>query len=118
MLEIGQPAFMTWWKSRHNIAASVENTYDRHERDFDLPPLPPLDLFDEYFEMVMQYGYATMFVATFPLAPLLALLNNVVEIRLDAYKMVCEYRRPVPMAAANIGACTQTRKHAAHRHVV
>ena len=37
-------------------------------------------LFDEYLEMVIQYGFITLFVAAFPLAPLFALINNVMEV--------------------------------------
>ena len=40
--------------------------------------------------LVLQFGFITIFVAAFPLAPLFALLNNWVEIRLDAQKFVCE----------------------------
>ena len=49
----------------------------------------------EYLEMVLQFGFVTIFVAAFPLAPLFALLNNWMEIRLDAGKFVTETRRPV-----------------------
>lgn len=42
-------------------------------------------------------------MAAFPLAPLLALLNNVIEIRLDAYKFVTQWRRPLPSQAKDIG---------------
>ena len=45
-----------------------------------------------------------MFVAAFPLAPFFAWLNNVVEIRLDAFKLVRMYRRPVAERTQNIGA--------------
>lgn len=45
---------------------------------------------------VIQYGFVVMFTTAFPLAPLCALLNNVLEQRLDAYKMVAAQRRPVP----------------------
>lgn len=45
-----------------------------------------------------------MFVAAFPLAPLCALLNNIAEIRLDAYKMVTQARRPLAERAEDIGA--------------
>lgn len=52
---------------------------------------------------MLQFGFVTVFVAACPLAPLFALLNNWVEIRLDARKFVCEYRRPVAERAQDIG---------------
>lgn len=52
---------------------------------------------------MLQFGFITIFVAAFPLAPLFALLNNWAEVRLDAHKFVCEYRRPVAERAQNIG---------------
>lgn len=54
---------------------------------------------------VLQFGFTTIFVAAFPLAPLLALLNNIIEIRLDAYKFVTQWRRPMPARATDIGQC-------------
>ena len=52
---------------------------------------------------VIQFGFITIFVAACPLAPLFALVNNWVEIRLDAQKFVSEYRRPVVERAQDIG---------------
>jgi len=52
---------------------------------------------------VLQFGFITIFVASFPLAPLFALLNNWLEIRLDAHKFVCETRRPVAERCQDIG---------------
>lgn len=52
---------------------------------------------------VIQFGFVSLFVASFPLAPLFALLNNVIEIRLDAKKFVTELRRPVAVRAKDIG---------------
>lgn len=52
---------------------------------------------------VIQFGFVSLFVASFPLAPLFALLNNVIEIRLDAKKFVTELRRPVAIRAKDIG---------------
>ncbi|KAK5928836.1 hypothetical protein CgunFtcFv8_010120 [Champsocephalus gunnari] len=60
-------------------------------------------LFSEYLEMVIQFGFITIFVAAFPLAPFFALINNWVEIRLDAQKFVTEYRRPVVERVQDIG---------------
>ncbi|KAK7882262.1 hypothetical protein WMY93_028436 [Mugilogobius chulae] len=71
------------------------------ERDYQL--LVCEGLFDEYLEMVLQFGFITVFVAACPLAPFFALINNWVEIRLDAHKFVTEYRRPVAERAQDIG---------------
>lgn len=46
--------------------------------------------------LVIQYGFVVIFTTAFPLAPLCALLNNILERRLDAFKMVAAQRRPVP----------------------
>lgn len=43
----------------------------------------------------------------FPLAPLFALANNVLEMRLDATKFLRHYRRPVPRRARDIGIWKQ-----------
>lgn len=57
-----------------------------------------------FFRTVLQYGFVTLFVAAFPLAPLFALLNNIAEIRLDAFKMVTQARRPLAERVEDIGA--------------
>ncbi|KAG7244354.1 hypothetical protein INR49_004054 [Caranx melampygus] len=54
--------------------------------------------------MLIQFGFITLFVASFPLAPLLALFNNILEIRVDAWKFTTQFRRPVASKARNIGA--------------
>ena len=45
--------------------------------------------FDDYNEIVIQFGYVILFVSAFPLAPLFALVNNLIEIRTDAFKLLC-----------------------------
>ncbi|KAM9376134.1 anoctamin-1 [Pholidichthys leucotaenia] len=73
----------------------------RYETDHFLEPFAGLT--PEYMEMIIQFGFVTLFVASFPLAPLFALLNNIIEIRLDAKKFVMELRRPVAARAKDIG---------------
>ncbi len=52
---------------------------------------------------VIQFGFITMFVPAFPLAPLFALLNNIAEIRTDADKFLVVNRRPVAKRERSIG---------------
>ncbi|XP_073073557.1 anoctamin-9 isoform X1 [Manis javanica] len=77
------------------------------ERNYCLNPVNTFSLFDEFMEMMIQYSFTTVFVAAFPLAPLLALFSNLVEIRLDAIKMVRLRQRLVPRKAKDIGTWLQ-----------
>uniref|UniRef100_A0A673AEM2 Anoctamin n=1 Tax=Sphaeramia orbicularis TaxID=375764 RepID=A0A673AEM2_9TELE len=70
-------------------------------KDFVLEPFEGVT--PEYMEMIIQYGFVSLFVASFPLAPAFALLNNVIEIRLDAGKFVTEIRRPDAVRCKGIG---------------
>ena len=46
--------------------------------------------------MALQFGFVTLFSAAFSLAPLLAMINNLFEIRIDALKYTRLKTRPVP----------------------
>uniref|UniRef100_A0A4W6DBU7 Anoctamin n=1 Tax=Lates calcarifer TaxID=8187 RepID=A0A4W6DBU7_LATCA len=97
------PWMMNWWGSR-KARNHPESLYSRWEQDHDLQGFGQLGLFYEYLEMVIQFGFITLFVASFPLAPLLALINNVIEVRVDAWKLTTQFRRPVAAKAHSIGA--------------
>uniref|UniRef100_A0A8C1MHR9 Anoctamin n=1 Tax=Cyprinus carpio TaxID=7962 RepID=A0A8C1MHR9_CYPCA len=75
--------------------------------NYDLNDVNAFSLFNEFLEMVLQFSFTTIFVAAFPLAPLLALINNIFEIRLDAIKMVSLERRLVPKKTNDIGVWTR-----------
>ncbi|XP_069376213.1 anoctamin-2b isoform X2 [Paralichthys olivaceus] len=106
IFEIGIPKLKKLVRALKNKGSAEE------ERDEERPPqqwnldhaLAPFEgLTPEYMEMIIQFGFVSLFVASFPLAPLFALLNNVIEIRLDAKKFVTELRRPVAIRAKDIG---------------
>ncbi|XP_032214924.1 anoctamin-5 isoform X3 [Mustela erminea] len=96
------PMVLNWWR-RRKARTNSEKLYSRWEQDHDLETFGSLGLFYEYLETVTQFGFVTLFVASFPLAPLLALLNNIIEIRVDAWKLTTQYRRPVAAKAHSIG---------------
>ncbi|NWV53739.1 ANO9 protein, partial [Daphoenositta chrysoptera] len=75
--------------------------------NYELNEVNVFSLFNEYLEMAIQYSFTTIFVAAFPLAPLLAFINNVIEIHMDAFKMMQLHRRMVPRKAKDIGIWLQ-----------
>ncbi|KAM4881268.1 anoctamin-6 isoform 1-T1 [Thomomys bottae] len=89
---------------RYQRVSGSEQITPRWEQDYHLQPMGKLGLFYEYLEMIIQFGFVTLFVASFPLAPLLALVNNILEIRVDGWKLTTQFRRMVPEKAQDIGA--------------
>ncbi|XP_064619768.1 anoctamin-8-like isoform X2 [Lineus longissimus] len=61
------------------------------------------DTFEDYLEMFIQFGYVILFSSAFPLAALCALLNNIIEIRSDAFKLCMTFQRPFGQRVENIG---------------
>ena len=53
----------------------------QYMKDFKLAPVNSSFLFQEYLEIVIQFGFITLFACTFPVAPFFALINNILEIR-------------------------------------
>jgi hypothetical protein len=54
--------------------------------------------------VVIQYGYLALFAPAFSLAPLIALVNNIITIRIDANKFCSQIRRPTFRVSEDIGA--------------
>lgn len=126
-LEMAIPLFYRWHNSlKVRIGKqrnqSLKSKGQRFVKDLKLVEWGSRGLFPEYLEMgsqsktmfsqyftdmhlfiVLQYGFVTIFVAAFPLAPLFALLNNILEMRLDAKKLLTFYRRPVSQRVRDIG---------------
>ncbi|ODN04168.1 Anoctamin-5 [Orchesella cincta] len=108
------PGFLTRWEQDYNLKKAdqlafetylrlITHFYTCEQSDGHLWASIMLALIF-YSAAVIQYGFVTLFVAAFPLAPFFALLNNVVEIRLDAYKWITQLRRPLAERVEDIGA--------------
>ena len=61
------------------------------------------DGFDDYIEMIIQLGYICLFASAYPLAPFVAILANIIELRLDAFKITHIHKRPWAMPVQGIG---------------
>eukprot|EP00835_Amoeboradix_gromovi_P001241 NODE_53_length_26956_cov_0.387348.p7 type:complete len:414 gc:universal NODE_53_length_26956_cov_0.387348:2428-3669(+) len=60
--------------------------------------------FDEYEVKILQFGFVVLFGAALPIAPVFALIVNLLETRTDAMKIMTEFRRSVPVRAKDLGS--------------
>jgi len=61
-------------------------------------------LHDDFMELWLQFGHVFLFISVYPLAALLALLNNITEMWGDRYKLCRLSNKPKPMCIRDIGA--------------
>ena len=86
-------------------------SYDQSSDGIHLTPIELENLapdykstFDDYLEMFIQFGYVILFSPAYPLAGCCALLNNLIEIRGDAYKLCLIHKRPFGTRVNSIGS--------------
>lgn len=75
------------------------------EKQMELEPYP--DTLDDMSEMVIQFGYVTLFVMALPITPLLAWINNVIEMKVDAINLCKTSQRPHPNGSYGLGSWNQ-----------
>jgi hypothetical protein len=64
----------------------------------------PYETFDDYLELVLEFGYLTLFAECFPLAPVFIMIVNTIEYRSDIFKLTTLYKRPHFHRKRNIGS--------------
>jgi hypothetical protein len=65
--------------------------------------LTAYDVQGDLREMIIQFGYLSLFGVVWPLVPVSFLVNNWFELRADAFKICLEMQRPTPARADSIG---------------
>ena len=110
IVELGVPYLknkLALRKQRKLIA--LENLEGRHISENLTPPeeqakLPDYETpLDDYMELIINYGYVVMFSVAFPLFPFVSFLLNILEVRVDAYKLCFLTKKPYPAPANSIG---------------
>jgi len=84
--------------------AGAEVRFSRAELELFLGEIDP-ELFhvNAMAAVVVEFGYVTLFVAAFPLAPLLSYVNGCVSLRSNAHVLMYRSRRAMPRASEGIG---------------
>ncbi|CAH0476559.1 unnamed protein product [Peronospora belbahrii] len=65
--------------------------------------LPIFDPVLDYLDACIQFSYVMMFTVVWPLLPLPAFFNNILEVRGDAFRLLFANRRPMPRRDTSIG---------------
>eukprot|EP00761_Pharyngomonas_kirbyi_P013186 gb/GECH01013213.1/.p1 GENE.gb/GECH01013213.1/~~gb/GECH01013213.1/.p1 ORF type:complete len:1195 (+),score=324.88 gb/GECH01013213.1/:1-3585(+) len=100
-LQIGQKYAIRRFKAWRGLdQESADIT--RYDRQANLPVYD--EIFNEYLELVTQYGFVVLFAAAFPLGALGVIFSNVIEMRTDALKLTKNTQKPIPEGADNIGS--------------
>eukprot|EP00615_Pteridomonas_danica_P001053 CAMPEP_0114337968 /NCGR_PEP_ID=MMETSP0101-20121206/6727_1 /TAXON_ID=38822 ORGANISM="Pteridomonas danica, Strain PT" /NCGR_SAMPLE_ID=MMETSP0101 /ASSEMBLY_ACC=CAM_ASM_000211 /LENGTH=301 /DNA_ID=CAMNT_0001470401 /DNA_START=702 /DNA_END=1607 /DNA_ORIENTATION=+ len=89
---------------KDGIVRTTKRVKSYVELEFDLGDYDPMmSLFKDYEALLIQFGYATIFTAAFPMAPALAFVNNYYKMKYDLYKHCQLRRRSFPVTAEDIG---------------
>lgn len=75
------------YRERNGTGGDEKVSHNYIEEQAKLMPYEHNEAFEDYNEMVIQYGFITLFVVAFPLTPLLALANNIAEVHVDSIKV-------------------------------
>ncbi|OMJ70284.1 hypothetical protein SteCoe_31770 [Stentor coeruleus] len=108
IIEIGLPWFLykfrVQWEERKMkkhmskamrkelLSIEIQSKYEPYENPIE-----------DYMEMALQFGFIALFGSSFPLLPILAFIEIILEIRVDAWKLCNITRRPDPVKCENIG---------------
>lgn len=99
--------FLPWLDSKMRTNSETKGTSGRAlsevEKMFLQAPYYNLDTFNCYADMMIQFGYATLFVTGYPLSAVMALINNYISLRIEAWKLTQLCRRPEPLGAEDLG---------------
>uniref|UniRef100_A0A8D3AZP9 Anoctamin n=1 Tax=Scophthalmus maximus TaxID=52904 RepID=A0A8D3AZP9_SCOMX len=85
----------------HRAESEDDPQEDKFRKQSTLPTFP--GLFGEYIELLVQFGYLSLFSCVYPLTAVLLLINNLTEIRSDAYKICKLFRKPFCPPVASMG---------------
>lgn len=84
----------------------VEDLPEEHEFLVRVRSEAELDQYDvtgDLREMIVQFGYLSLFSVVWPLTAVSFFINNWIELRSDAVKITLEHQRPIPWRADSIG---------------
>lgn len=108
IIEIGLPWFLymfrvKWEERRLKKIMSKDQRKELLPIEMQSKYEPYDNPIEDYMEMALQFGFIALFGSSFPLLPILAYLEIILEIRVDSWKLCNITRRPDPVQCETIG---------------
>ena len=76
------------------LAATTSKLNEIIEEELSELEKDEIEIFDDYLEMIMTFGYITLFAAAFPFGTTIMALFIYLETKQDCFKLVTVCRRP------------------------
>ena len=90
-------------KKNDDLSAPGNETESTKNRLLKESTLEEYEEFDDYLEMVIEFGYIVLFASAIPLGSTLAIVANFVELRTDSTKLARVLARPRYIVTNSIG---------------
>jgi len=91
------------YQQKKKLAKAKKDDVTMDIEDLDNLLLEEYEQFDDYLEMVVQFGYVTLFASAFPLCSIITIVFLFIEARSDMFKLLYLCRRPIVHRVNNIG---------------
>lgn len=75
-----------------------------HHAMYNLSKDPFESTYDDFMELWLQFGHVFLFSSVYPLASFFALVNCLLSLKIDAWKLCKLMRKPTPRGVRDIGA--------------
>lgn len=96
VLEVGVPLVQSGLLSRLVKRGASQSPKSALEAELDLVAYS--GVFSDYLELWVQMGQIGLYSSVFPLSALASLVNNVMEVKTDAFRLMRTSTRPVPFS--------------------
>jgi hypothetical protein len=102
-IELGLPVINAYLKDRKENEGATKDPSEP-EKQYRMEVYDQLKgSLNDYAELSIQFGYMAFFITALPAAAFGAFVNNYVEIRTDAFKLLRNHQRPIPSGVEDIG---------------
>ena len=104
LLDMLLPIYAWWSKKKAETEGKDVSLLTPPEHDYVLQEANILlDSIQNFADTAVQYGFTVLFITALPIATFFSLVSNYIKVKLQLWKLLTLYQRPVPQGAQDIG---------------